>query len=440
MKSLNSFLLFLFISSPFFTFAQQMSLADALIYAEKNNSSLKDAYLNIADAEGQIVENKSIGLPKLNLGVDYTYNTQLPKSLIPETTFDPVNGRDGEFLELVFGLRQNFNAGLTANWLSLDGTYFYGLKAARLFRDFRQKELATVRKDVEDAVIEAYLPALIITENLAILDKNIANVTKLLKETTAFYEEGFLERLDVSRLELSLSNLNTEKDNLKRQREIVVNALKFALNYPLDEPLEIGDDLETLFVEDAPEELTEEMNYENRPEYITAKVGLQLNELNIKRYQAGYLPSLSLIGAYRQNWQGDKFNEGFWFPNSFVGASISMPIFDGFMKKAQIQRARVDLEKAQLQLNDLERGISLEVKNARTAYYSAAERLTNQNKNLELAELIYNDATIKYQEGIGSSVELIQAEQALFNTQRNRTQAMYDLLVAKKDLEQAFGK
>lgn len=438
---LTNFLLFCFFLSHLNTvFGQQMSLDDALIYAQKNNSSLREANINISDAEGQIIENKSIGLPKVQFGADYSYYLQVPKQAIPERNFDPVNGREGEFLELSFALRHNLNVGLNAEWLALDGTYIYGLKAARLFRDFRQKELATVEKNVRDAVIEAYLPALIITENMKNLDKNITTTEELLKETKEIYKAGFVESLDVTRLELSLATLTTQKNNLERQKEMVINSLKFTLGYPMSESLEIMDDLESVFTAEIPAELGQEIDVMIRPEYQTAQMGIELNELNIKRYKAGYLPSLSLFGAYQQAWQANGFNEGFWFPNSIVGARLVMPIFGGFLKKGQIQRAQLDLERANLQMKDLERGIYLEVENAKTAYLNATERLKNEDYTLDLAQDVYDAAVIKYKEGVGASVELIQAEQLLYDVQRNRIQAMYDVLVARKALEKAFNK
>jgi outer membrane protein TolC len=208
----------------------------------------------------------------------------------------------------------------------------------------------------------------------------------------------------------------------------------------MSEELAIADDLEAIYTAAVPEELTQTLDVKTRPEYQTAQMGIELNELNIKRYKAGYLPSLRLFGSYQQAWQGNKLNEGFWFPNSLVGARLVMPIFDGFMKKGQIQRAQLDLEKANLQMNDLERGIYLEVENAKTAYLNATERLADEDYTLDLAQDIYDTAVIKYKEGVGSSVELIQAEQLLYDVQRNRIQAMYDVLLAKKGLEKAFGK
>ena len=130
---------------------------------------------------------------------------------------------------------------------------------------------------------------------------------------------------------------------------------------------------------------------------------------------------------------------GFWAPTAFVGLRMSIPIFDGMYKSALVQRSRLDLEKAQNQQNDLARAIDLEVKNARNTYITARSSAENQQNNLDLAERIYDTTQIKYREGVGSSVELTQAEQGLYDAQSNYINALYNLLVAKLDYETALG-
>ena len=109
-------------------------------------------------------------------------------------------------------------------------------------------------------------------------------------------------------------------------------------------------------------------------------------------------------------------------------------------KAAKIKKSRIDVEKFKLQLNDLERGIELEVKNTRAAFMNAQIRLKNQDKNLALAQKILQTTRIKYKEGVGSSMEMTQAEQELYRTQANRLNALYELVVAKADLDKALGK
>ena len=124
----------------------QMNLQEAIQFASSNSSAIRQARINIADAEGQIIENRALGIPQIGFTAEYTYFTDIPASVAPAEFF---GGPPGEFAKLQFGLPQSFNAGLNLNWLAIDGSYFYGLKAARLFRDYRQNELTAAEKNVK---------------------------------------------------------------------------------------------------------------------------------------------------------------------------------------------------------------------------------------------------------------------------------------------------
>lgn len=118
-----------------------------------------------------------------------------------------------------------------------DASWFVALQASREFRNYTQIEFATQKREVENAVTEAYLPVLLIQENIELLDKNISNLEKLFFETKELYRAGFSEQLDIDRLELSLSNLQVERENLVRQKQLTMENLKFHMGYPLEEPL-----------------------------------------------------------------------------------------------------------------------------------------------------------------------------------------------------------
>ena len=268
----------------------------------------------------------------------------------------------------------------------------------------------------------------------------MANLEKLYTETKALYKEGFIEQLDVDRLQLSIANLKTEKEKLLRQRKSAIDYLKFAISYPVADELIPTDNINSLLEEATEDELSGEIDYNSWPQYQVSETGLILNELNVDVYKKGYLPSLSVFGSYQYGFQGDKWDEtGFWVPVGLVGAQINIPIFDGFDKRAKIQRARLALDIARNQKRELERAIEIEVQNARTNYKNASLQVENQKKNLELAERIYNTTMIKYREGVGSSIEISQAEQSLYSTQQNYTQSLFDLLSAKAALDKALG-
>lgn len=446
---------------------RQMTLEEAIRYALTESIKIKNAQISIADAEQQIVERRSAGIPQVNGGVTFTRYLEVPRQPLPEgfnifglfgqalavdlrdflaedtrnavdQTFGGMNGANGS-QGVAFFLPNNFTAALNLDAMVFDGSYFTALKAAREYRKYTVQEYAVRQREIRNAVIEAYLPVLLIQENLKLLDKNILNLEKLFFETREFYLAGFAEQLDLDRQELSLANLRIEWENLQRQKELALTNLKFAIGYPLDEPLAVADSLDAMMLEATDESLVADIDLTRRPEFELLDQAIMMNEFNIKLNKAGYLPTLRAFGNVQQQYQGQDFESGFWAPSSFVGLNLNVPIFDGLYKKAKIQRAQLDLEVAKNQQKDLERAITLEVKNARTNYFNARRRLNSQQKNLGLAERIYQTAQVKYKEGIGSSLEVNQAEQSLYATQSNYMQALYDLLQAKAKLEMALG-
>lgn len=447
--------------------AVQMTLEEAIQYALENSLKIKDAQITIADAEEQITERRAAGLPQVTGAVNFQHYLAIPRQPLPEgfdifgifgralavdlydqltpptqmavdeNFQDPGNGSNGSD-GVAFFLKNNFSAGINVDAMIFDGSFFVALEGAREYRKYTLKEFATKQREVENAVTEAYLPVLLLQENIELLQKNVSKLEELFFETRELYNAGFAEQLDLDRQELSLSNLRIDRENLIRQKEAALDRLKYTIGYPISEPLIVTDDLNSMTTE-AELLLTKEADPNRRPELALLDQAIRMNELNIKLNRSGYLPSLNAFGAAQQQYQGNDFSSGFWAPSAFIGLNLKVPIFDGLNKKAKIQRAKLDLEKARIQREDLMRGIRLEVSNARTEFSNAAQRLESQKRNLGLAERIYETAQVKYREGVGSSLEVTQAEQGLYATQSNYMQALYDLLMAKARLEMALG-
>ncbi|MFK8008494.1 MAG: TolC family protein [Saprospiraceae bacterium] len=420
---------------------KSFTLDEAIAYALTNSYDIKNAHIGIADADQLIKENKAIGMPQVSGSLGYSYSFKLPETVVPAGLFTgmPI---EGEFEKLpAFGAKNRITATIDASFLAFDYSYLTALKAARTAKNmaFSQKEQAEMM--VKNQVREAYLPPLILEETKKTLQKNIVNLEKLFFETKELYKAGFVEQLDVDRLELSLANLNTEVNNLDRQKELVYNVLKFTMNYPADQSIVISDDINRLLVDADSGDLEGDINYSTRAEYRVAQQGQILQDLNVSYIKSTYYPNLVTFAQYQQTGQSGKiFQDNLWTDLGVVGLSINVPIYSGGAKKAKLQRAKLDLEKSNNQLRSLERVIWMEVGNARIAYSNAVQRVADQQKNLDLAQRIYDTTQIKYKEGVGSSLEITQAEQALFQSQQNVIQARYELLLAKVDLDQALGK
>lgn len=419
--------------------APSYTLDAAVQYAYDNSLTVRNAQLQLIDAEAQIDERFADGLPQVNGSAGYQYFFKVPLLPLPDAFAASIPPGQEVPDGLAFQLRNNFTAGVGLNQMVFDGSFFVGVRAARTYRNFVEEDLEAKKQEARYQVIQAYLPALQVTETLTTLEKNLRTVNKLRTETQALYEAGFVEQLDVDRLSLTIANLETERDNLQQQMGVVKNALKLAMGYPVNEPIELEEDMASLTLANAEALLTEAVDYRRRAAYRVAAIGEDLGQLNIDQFRSRYLPSLFASASYQQQFQGNNFNDGFWAPTGVVGLNLNVPIFDGFRKRAQIDRAEVQLETNRNQRKDFERLIDFEVENARTNYRTATRRVGSQENNLALAQRIYDTTQIKYREGVGSSIELVQAEQSLFDSQANLIQAQLDQLNAAYGLRQALG-
>lgn len=451
MKKLNSLLIVLVLAIGIVQ-AQEteaFSLAEAIAYAQTKSNSVRTAELDIAKAKAEVQEYTAIGIPKLNGGVEYNYFIHLPTQLIPNDAFAfeipgiPLPKPEPGYSATQFGTRNQLTFSLNLSTLVFDGSYFVGLQASKGLLEMTKRQADLTKYDIKHAVVKAYLQVLIAEENKNVLLRNVENLEKMKAETKAFLDNGLVEQLDLDRIDLSLSNLQVELEALSRQTELAYNVLKFQMNFPLDGKIELTNNLEQVMALPESTDLEGEVSFDQRIETDILKRTIHLNELNVKRFNMGYLPRLSAFATHQQVLQRDDLFDGDapgFYPTTIVGFKLDVPIFDGFDKAAKIKKSKIDVAKYKLQLEDLERSIMLQVVNARAIYNNAKERLANQDKNLALAEKIHNTTKIKYREGVGSSLEMTQAEQELYRTQANRLNALYELVVAKADLDKALGK
>lgn len=420
----------------------KFTLEEAIEYGIERNNQLDIDKLEIEDADAQILEYWARGIPKLNGSVQYQHFVDIPVSLVPAEFF---GGMPGEFAEVQFGTNNRLEGALELSALLFDGGFFVGLKAQRLYKELRKRELLQSETDVRFNVTKAFLNVLVAQENVGILKQNIENLKANLSDAEANFESGFIEKLDVDRIRLSLSTLEARRQSVEGNALIAANLLKFQMGYPIEEEIEVEGDLDNIFSSALVEEVKveEPVNYDERMEYQIANKGLELSQVDINRLRAGYLPTLTgFASANRSLQRNDLFDESEagWLPATIVGVSMSFSLFDGFDRRAKIQRAKITQEKTIKEINQLERSIEMEVRNARINYNNAQTQSVNAQMNLDLAEEIYNTTQIKFDEGVGSSVELRQAESDFYSAQSNQINAMYDLLDAYTELQKALGK
>ncbi len=445
------------------------SLQEAIDYALTHNVEGIQADLNILEAKARVGELVATGLPKLDFSANYQLWAVRPKTIFPGD-FSPQSGlvvsengmplsdQNGNFFgatlitpeggiipgeeqEATFVQRHNITPSFELNQLLFSGSYLYGLQAAKMYVELSEKQKEAGTSDITDRVIKAYYNCLIADENDKILDKNITNLSKLRNELEQLYINGFIEKLEVDRIDLSLSNLKIQQESVVRLATLARELLKFQMGYDVRNEIELSNELNDFINEEitliSPENLED-----YRKDYEVLGIQEQLNEIDEKRLKSQRYPTVALYATHQWQYQANDFRlfQNKWFPATTIGLFVSVPIFDGFQTKYQVAQRKVNTERIKLGKEYLKQIYQLEYKNASISYTNSQEAVKNQKGNLELAQKIYDVALIKYNEGVGSSLELTQAESSLFQTQQSYIQTLYDLVVAKADLNKAMGK
>jgi outer membrane protein len=414
-----------------------LSLDQALDMALQKNTTLLNAALDINYAETQVNEIKSQGLPQISGSADFNHTFIIPTQIIPGDFV----GQPGTTIATQFGVPFNANVGVGASQLLFDGTFFLGLKAASEFVNISKLSASASEIDIREGVTKAYYMALISQQNIVQLNTSLANIKKLQSETDQLYNAGFAEKLDVDRLTLSVSNMEINIIKLQNQaklaRQLLLNSIGIDVNQDL-----------TLTSVMPEEPITDSalagFNPDNRIEIQLIDQQQELNQLSLKRYKMGYIPNLYGNFSYgTSTFASDgEFNTlgNNWFGNGRYAVSLNVPIFDGFYKKAKMDQVKIDIEKTQNTKQQALLSMNLQVSQAQTNYTNALKSIELQKGSQTLAESIYNTTTIKFKEGIGNSFEMINAESDLTQAKTNYLNALYELNVARIDLNKALGK
>lgn len=452
----------------------KITVKDAQDIAVKNSKSIVLRELEISKANQQVREALSALLPQVNAKLNYTQYGMLPSTIFPNegivqqfgqllaieqafagvgapnvdltgpdiNTIDDLGKIDPEAV-VQFGKKFNAAAEIMATQTVFNPVFIVGIKAAKTFIDITKGEKEVEIIDLKDQVKRTYYQALIAEENLEIIERNIDNLNILLESTKSFFELGFGESIDIDRVKLSMNNLMFQRDMLKRQSDLVQYVLKFQMGIELETPIQLIETSKDI-VEQISYEITTNYDPTKRSEIKLMDTRSKVNDYNIKRYKTSYLPSMVFYGVLGSNAIRDQFDffnfKNPWFNQRYFGFELNIPIWDSFGGKSRVENARLDKEKIDAARIQMIEGFKLEYKTSVNSLVNAREKMNFAEENVELAERLYNVTKIKYNEGFGSSLEVNSAERDLYTAQSNYLSALYELLIAKADIEKSLGQ
>lgn len=447
MKTLTKFILLLtVIGIPGFAKAQipeSLSLQEAINYAIKHSWTMKQAHQDVDIAKAKVWETITDGLPEVNASSDYSKNLDIAVTPIPAEIF---GGEPGTYINAQFAQEYNASWGINASQLIFDGSYIVGLMASKVYVDLSRNAAIKTKIEIAKATELAYYNVQIAQKGLDLIKETQLLNENLLKETEAKYKAGFVEELDVERLRLAVKRSVTEQTKAERLLKLTQVVLNYALGVEnLDTQFTLTDNLDILThaTENSITDIA--FTYDKHIDYILLQNQWKAQDLLYKNTIAKNLPRVNAFYNYGKNtfanddWNLYK-NTQPWFKSSIVGLSISMPII-GFGKMwSQAKQEKIAREQIEYQLEATQMRINKDLLTALTDMQYASETYLNEKENLKLAKKIFNTAQIKYKNGVGSSMEVIQGEQEVIQSRADYINSISNLASAKIQLDKALSK
>ena len=418
------------------------TLDDCLEYGLQNQPMVKNTDLDRRIATAQIGEFRSDGLPQINADFEYSNYFTIQQAFLPSIIFDP-NASFDEFVAVPFSQKYNGNATLSATQLLFDGSYFVGLKAAKTLKLLTEKDHIKSQVDVVEMITKAYYTVMVNQVGQDLVLTNYQRLDSLLRETKAMYESGFVEKIDVSRIQVEFNNVEVQLNNSQRLLDLAYLLLKFQMGMPLGQELQLAESIQDInFEYDDYQE--RQFDYSQRIEYGQLQTTRELAHLDLKNNQVKYIPTISAFATLGANVATNNRSEftdfgDRWLDYGLFGLRLNIPIFDGLYKSYLVQQNRIQLAQIDNEFIRLKNSIDYELAQAKGDFANSIEFLRAQEENMKLAQEVYEVTRIKYQEGVGSNLEVVEADSSFKEAQTNYFNALYDALIAKVDIEKALG-
>jgi outer membrane protein TolC len=446
----------------------RVTLDEALTRALAGSRDLERARLALGRAEGQVAEAWASVYPQIDLNTSYTRNLTPSVSFIPAIFFDP-EAEEGELLQVQFGAENVWGGSISLEQPLFRASVLIGLGAADRFQALQQETVRGTEQDVLTRVRLLYYELLLAQEQASLITRSLERVGQSVEETRALNRAGLSSDYDLLRLEVELANLEPDlrrADNeIRRLRrdlavelglepgavvEVVGSLAALDLEAPATNTSEDAQLLERMGV-DVPAELEEQEVASLLERAATANSRLQQAGLNaaladtqLQLERAEYLPELTLFATYDVQAQHDGSPRFFGRSGQRgygrnVGLRFTFPVFTGFRRGARVDQMQASLRVAEVELDLAQRQVGNELRTLLERTDEARLRTRGQRLAVEQARRGFEIASAQYREGLGSQLELTDAEVALTQSEYNYAQAVFDYLSNRARIDQLVG-
>jgi outer membrane protein len=412
----------------------RLNLQQAIDIALKEHPSLKQSQENVNAARYGVGVAKGALFPQLNFASNYFYGNAFARSArgsavlsLPSAVNAPLaNSQEGKnFYIYQFSLNQ-----LLYDFGKTTGT----VDESRATLGQTKQDYAGNRQQVALDARTGYFGYLAAQRAAKVTEETVRQNQELVKQAQGFYEVGLKAKIDVTKAEANLYSAEADLIRAKNAVELSKVTLMNALGLKTWPYAGVEDVLEVSPIPSSVEELKSKA-LERRPEIVKNRYQQDFSKAAVRVAEAGHYPALTSTAAY--GWQGlDYPLPGNWW----MGAAVTVPLFEGLTIVNSVNQSKAQLRATLANAELLQQNISKEVDQAYLDVKAAWELIRATKKAQEAARENFRLAQGRYQVGVGSIIEVTDAQVQFFQADLRFVQALYDYRTAEARLDKAIGK
>ncbi|WP_234733031.1 TolC family protein [Tellurirhabdus bombi] len=415
---------------------QQATLDNCIQYALKNQPVIRQSVIDEAIADRTVKSRLSAWYPQIGGAYNLQHYLQLPVTILPDFT----NPNSDVRRAVTTGVPNTSSVQFSFSQNIFNRDVLLASRTGSLVR-LQSGQVTTSNKiDLVVNVSKAYYDVLLTQKQVEILNSNIVRLQRSLQDATNQYKSGIVDKTDYQRATIALNTTRAQHKQYVEQVGSKYEYLKQLMNYPISQKLPLEFDTLQLAREVAFDTL-QGLNLENRIEYQQLQTQRQLLQANVRYNRWAYLPSLSAFGNYNLVFQNTEFTKLYSqrFPNSLIGVTLALPIFQGGRRVQEVRIAELQLQRSQWDVTALKNGVNSEYAQALANYKGNLANLNALQENVELAQDVYRIISLQYRSGVKAYLDVVISESDLRAAQLSHLNALYQTLSSKLDVQRALG-
>jgi outer membrane protein TolC len=412
------------------TIGGPVSLRQCVEFALRNQPVVRQASIDEQINEKDIRIGLSAWLPQLNSSGFYNYYFK----------GTPQAGASGANIPGGTNVRNLSSLSLQATQVLYNNDVLLAAKTAKYSRQYYRQNILSSQINVVSDVSKAFFDVLLSQKQLNITIEDITRLQRSLKDAFNKYQAGVSDKTDYKQATISLNNSLATRKQTEEAIKSKTAYLKQIMGVDPNKPLALSYD-STRYEQEASIDTNQTLDVNNRIEYRLLQTTKVLQNINVNYYRFGFLPSISAVGNYNLAY----FSHGFSnlydnaFPVGYAGLTVSLPIFQGTKRLQNLSKARLQVERADLDIVNSQNTINTEYVQALASYKSNYTSYQLIRQNVDLAKDVYKIVSLQYREGVKTYLDVIIAQSDLRTAELNYYNALFQLLSSKIDLKRALG-